>query len=667
MNLLELVNTIASELSGERAKKITGQLSQYHRIQASKEFLTAVEFVQEELKKLRDKNSKIHEYVADGTNRYFDWSTPISWDIEDGELSIIEPIKKKICQYSEVPESICTHSKSVDLTAEIIHIGGGTPEEMEGKEIKGKIVLTSGSPRSMIDELDEHGAIGIIAYPSEQQAQGYLHMIRYVGLWPNAENLDKSTFGFSISRKQALELIKLLKKGTKVLVHAKIKANLYEGKMHVLSTKIDGSESPNEEIILVTHICHPAPSANDNASGSALLLEVYRTIISLIRERKIEKPHRTIRFLWVPEFHGTIPWIEEQIKQESFKPIYCINLDMVGEHPALVGYPFTFNKASVSTPSYLNDLISEIIELVKDNPLTIEQGGWQFPWNYRSKPFAGGSDHLLFNEEPIRIPSVMFGHPDTFHHTNLDTIEKVDPTTLKRVGTTTVATVIASVNKHQFSNEILKAFAKQYQIRKGKFTNLLTNELLLAETSEEKERKLEHTRLIHRVFEQFVGNEEKAFETVTNSFTDIDTFLLKIIKKDLKELAQFYSDFIPHLSEMEKKTEGEKLLKKIPIRKWDGPLSYRYLYNVEKAKKENEEVAKMGEERLQRVEEFLEAVSANYNGFLFELLSLIDGRKTTEEIISLLSLIQWKIPQVKAIFDYLEMIEHLGLIEMKDH
>ncbi len=666
MNLQELVNAITSELSGERAKKTTGQLSQYHRIQASKEFLTAVEFIQKKLEKLGDKKSKIHEYTADGTKKYYDWSTPISWDIEDGELALIEPIHKKLCQYSEVPESICTHSKSVDLTAEIIHIGGGTPEEWKDKEIKGKIVLTSGSPRSMIDELDEHGAIGVIAYPSEQHAQGYLHMIRYVGLWPNAENLDKSTFGFSISRKQALEIIKLLKKDSKVLVQAKIKANLYEGKMHVLSTKIEGSESPNDEIILVTHICHPAPSANDNASGSALLLEVYRTIISLIKEGKIEKPQRTIRFLWVPEFHGTISWIEEQTQQASFKPVFCINLDMVGEHPALVGYPFTFNKASVSTPSYLNDLISEVIELVKDNPSTIEQGGWQFPWNYRIKPFAGGSDHLLFNEEPTRIPSVMFGHPDTFHHTNLDTIEKVDPTTLKRVGTTTVTTVIASANRTGFSNDIMKAFSNRYQARKGNLTNLISNELSIADKIEEKERKNEHKKLIHRVLKEFIANENLVLETITNSFSDIHTLLPEIISKDLKSLVLLYSDSIPEFSKMEQRNEVEKPYHKIPIRKWDGPLSFQYLFTVERAKKENEEVAKMKEDKLQRVDDFLKEVRANYGGFLLEFFSLIDGKKTIEEIISLLSFIQWKIPNVDAVFDYFEMIEHLGLIEMKD-
>jgi len=74
-----------------------------------------------------------------------------------------------------------------------------------------------------------------------------------------------------------------------------------------------------------------------------------------------------------------------------------------------------------------------------------------------------------------------------------------------------------------------------------------------------------------------------------------------------------------------------------------------------------------GPDALQEVEEFLKIVDANYGGFLLEFFSLINGKRTIKEIISLLSLIQWKIPQVSAIFDYLKMIEYLGLIEMKDH
>ncbi|MCK5141784.1 MAG: DUF4910 domain-containing protein, partial [Candidatus Heimdallarchaeota archaeon] len=416
----------------------------------------------------------------------------------------------------------------------------------------------------MIEKLAENGAIGIIAYPSEQRSQGYLEMIQYVGLWPNAENVDMSTFGFSLSRKQALELVRYLEKEEKVLVKANIDAELYEGKMHVLSTSITGSKKPEEEIIIVAHICHPAPSANDNASGSALLVEIFKTITSLIDKDLLEKPERTIRFLWVPEFSGTIPWIVEKTKSQTFKPILCINLDMVGEHPSLVGYPFTFNKASISTPSFLNDLVIDLIEKVKDNPLAIEQGGWQFPWNVRIRPFAGGSDHLIFNDAPTRIPSVMFGHPDTFHHTNLDTIEKVDQTTLKRVGITTLSTTIIGSSLDKYSNFIVKAYVIGYQKRKAKLINMVSTEA-------EKIEELIYKYIIVEIINKFVENERKSIELMQKQFQFSDRKIIDFLNNDLKLLLSNIKEHFSVVFDQDMETEYCDIFLQIPKRKWKGP------------------------------------------------------------------------------------------------
>jgi len=70
--------------------------------------------------------------------------------------------------------------------------------------------------------------------------------------------------------------------------------------------------------------------ANDNKSGSAAILEVARVLNKLIAEGRIPRPKRTIRFLWAPEFSGTIPWIKAN--REIIERTLCdINMDMVGE------------------------------------------------------------------------------------------------------------------------------------------------------------------------------------------------------------------------------------------------------------------------------------------------------------------------------------------------
>ena len=658
MSLEEVLDQIMLNLSGERAKRLTGILSQYHRIQASKEFLDSIEFIKEELVRLGDSDYNIHEYIADGTKRYYEWNSPLSWNIEDGKLLLIEPKEKILCDFSETPESICTHSKSVKLEAEVVHVGEATVKELTSKDLKGKIVLTSGKPRTLIEKLHNHGVIGLIAYPSEERANGYQQMIQYVGLWPNADNVDKSTFGFSISRKQALEILDYIKKDKKVLVKAKIDANLNKGKMHVLSTKITGSLRPEEEIILIAHICHPSPSANDNASGSALLLEMYRTIRDLIEKGKIEKPHRTLRFLWVPEFYGTLPWIQEKLTEESFKPHICMNFDMCGEHPALVGYPFTFNASSVSTPSYLNDIVSTIISKVKDNPYAIEQGGWQFPWNCRIASFSGGSDQVIFNDEPTRIPSVMFGHSDTFHHTNLDTIEKVDSTTLKRVGITGATAAILISNTNLFNSDIIKSYFRGYHSRKGKFVSMILEEIQNSKKLEE-EYKERHFIIMKRVVQAFIDYEKLIIDEICADFDNINNDLLKLLEIDRDTFQDNTLKLIVELSGLENTMKETKDMEKIPKRKWIGPLETSHIFKISREDFSDENLS---HEQTEKLKDFVKNSMANYGGIIHELVNLINGERNILEIISFLSLAQWKIPQIETIIIFFEYLINSELI-----
>ncbi len=661
MDFEKLISTITKELSGERTKRLTSILSQYHRIQASKEFLLASKFIYDKLKKLGDNNCQIHEYVADGTKRYYEWYAPLSWDIEDGELIQLEPEDHILCRFSETPESICTHSKHTNIEGEVIHIGSAKPGDIEGKEIGGKIVLTTGRPRAMIEQLKELGAIGVIAYPSEERAHGYSEMIQYVGLWPNADNKEKSTFGFSLSRRQAIKLISQIKQKKKVIVKAKINANLYEGNMHVLSTKIEGIKKTREEIILIAHICHPAPSANDNASGSALLFEIYRSLKSMIDKEMIEKPHRTIRFLWVPEFSGTLPWILEKEKEEGFTPIFCLNLDMVGEHPVHVGYPFTFNQSSISTPSYLNDIVAEVIEHVKDNPAAIEQGGWQFPWNYRIVPYSGGSDHILFNDEPFRIPSVMFGHPDTFHHTNLDTIEKVDQTTLKRVGITTLATTIIGSSLGKYSNFIVKAYLVGYQKRKAKLINMVSTEVEKTEEFHENE-KLIHKYIIVEIIKKFVENEKKSIEVMQKQFQFSDRRTIDFLNNDLKLLVGNIQENFSVAFDQDIETEHKVIFQQTPKRKWKGPINSSKLYEIMNSGFKLEESSQISNKQITKLKEFFTKSSGVYGGFILEITNLIDNTNTKLDILTLLSLVNWKILEFQILEDCLLLLEYLGYI-----
>ena len=96
------------------------------------------------------------------------------------------------------------------------------------------------------------------------------------------------------------------------------------------------------------------------------------------------------------------------------------------------GGTFNITCTPDSIPSYLNDVVVNFTLLAESLNLTSTRGS-QHPFAYRVLPFSGGSDHYVFNDGALRIPSVMLGHGDTFHHTSLDTMDKVDASELRRV------------------------------------------------------------------------------------------------------------------------------------------------------------------------------------------------------------------------------------------
>jgi len=105
---------------------------------------------------------------------------------------------------------------------------------------------------------------------------------------------------------------------------------------------------------------------------------------------------------------------------------------MIGEDLHLTGGTFNVTCTPDSMPSYLNDVTVNFTKLAERLNLR-SMSGSNHPFAYRVRPFSGGSDHYIFNDGALKVPSVMFGHGDKFHHTSLDTPDKVDSSELRRV------------------------------------------------------------------------------------------------------------------------------------------------------------------------------------------------------------------------------------------
>lgn len=442
---MEFGRVVKEELSGSVAKSYVAGLTRHHRIQGSPMMHAAAEHVRDELKPLGLDDVRIERYPSDGKRRYWTYTSAVGWSVKGAELRLVEPTERLLARYSDIPQSLHTFSNGTPrggVTAELVDVGKGlSDEDYAGKKVKGKIVLATGRATVVHKEaVLKRGAAGVVTdglsyeFPGVRESTDIPDAHAYQGIWPTAKDAKKVKFGFSLSRRQGNELRKHLAGGKKVKLHATVDAGFCEGGYSVVTATIRGSKRPKDEIFLVAHLCHPKPSANDNASGSGLLMEVARTITALMRSGKIKRPRRTIRFLWVPETTGSVAFLSKHPElHDRLKA--GINLDMVGEDQTLCKSTLTMDSTPDSLPSYMNDFVYSMMERANAEYDPFVKIGMAGNFRLARTTHSGGSDHAEFSEATVGAPCVSLTQwPDMFYHTSQDTIDKVSEDSLRRVG-----------------------------------------------------------------------------------------------------------------------------------------------------------------------------------------------------------------------------------------
>ena len=450
-------DAIATEYSGEGAQEYDRHIIQYHRIQGSPMMAEVAEKVVLAKLKAWGIESKLEQFPSDGRTRYETNISPMAWDMRGGELWVesvagdpkFAPFR--LCRYSDVPMCVSTYSKGGDWTGELVDVGAGTKDkDYEGKDVRGKVALAYGYAGNVVREAAvKRGAIGVVIYPAADDRTDHPDMVRYNGIWPRAEELDKTAGGFQISANQYATVRDLMRKGP-VRVHGKIDATLGPGQLTLVHAWIRGTQTPQQEVLITGHLDHPKWSANDNASGSAAMLEMARTLNALIASGKLSPPLMTIHFMWVPEYFGSEAyvtkhpeartcnpgWNDPRTSSSPNQPGACItvnlNLDMVGEDTVKTNSRFYITRTPDSVPGNLNGVMADLLQQTRDANLYAPTGTHNY-WPAEMNNYVQGSDHDVFIS--LGIPSTMLGHdPDWTHHTSEDTIDKTDASEFRRVG-----------------------------------------------------------------------------------------------------------------------------------------------------------------------------------------------------------------------------------------
>lgn len=441
----ETFGLVRQDFRPQAAFNNVAKVSSFHRIQCSPGIRGAAHYIHSYLG-AEGLQVEVMSYPAKkGVSWWAQESFP-EWVAADAELLLLEDGKReRLCSFAEskfslIQRSAPTPPEGIETKMVLVE-DGADPSAYEGVDVAGKLVLSRGSvPEIAAVAIDKFGAAGIVVdtmrdQPPVRDRFDLPNARQYLSFWPSDFGGHKA-FGFVVTPRQGAALRAQFAAGKKELaVSARVNAEYHDGALEVMSAVIPGAT--DEEVVGIAHVCHPEPSANDNASGCGALIEAASTLSRLVRSGRLARPRRTIRFLWLPEMSGSYAYLanhEDVIK----KTVAAINLDMVGENQALCGSTFTVEKPIKALPGFGGDLAEAILHLMIRETANLG-GNHAYPmFRWTVGPYSGGSDHNIWGDPSVGVTCPMLIQwPDRFYHTSQDTIDKVDPHMLEVAGVLT--------------------------------------------------------------------------------------------------------------------------------------------------------------------------------------------------------------------------------------
>jgi len=423
-------------LSPERVLKEISEIAEFHRIQGSRELVQSVEAVKEKLDELGVENRLLRS-AYDGKAWHGTLAAPIAWNPVRGELSYGE---KKLTT-EESPLLIMAHSPEGEAKAELLPIF----RDEDWEKAEGKVVLVGRDWRDAYKKANEAGARAFVAY-----REGTGEFYPYMGLFLTQDELEWAGIpALAVPESVAKDMVsKSLKGGVEVSLSVQVET---PGKEDLPMLYATVGEAPY--IVFSAHICHPKPGANDNASGSAMLIELARKLSEACRDSF----RFGFAFLWVPEYHGTQAFFEKANPEEFYANI---NLDMVAGSPDRSGSTLMLVRTPLSHFSVVSGLLEHFIELTNRRGRSFS--GSELPaMAFKAYPYEMGSDHDVFNF--FGVPGTMpITWPDRFYHSSGDTVEKVSLETIGMVGNAVLAAALALAGEDQ---EKLRRFARGYAMK----------------------------------------------------------------------------------------------------------------------------------------------------------------------------------------------------------
>ncbi|MFI7537280.1 DUF4910 domain-containing protein [Streptosporangium sp. NPDC049376] len=417
---------IASVLGSMPTDEVIGVLervSGHDRFQASDGLRAAAGLVAEAAEAAGLTSVGITDHPADGTARWWSFAAPMSWTPTRARADIVVAGATVLSLDQERdPFAVATYSAATAGPTE-------APLVRPADVRPGAVVVVDRetyADGSLLPDLTDAGALGFVTdAPTRTGPDGVAYRGRI------ELGLHSGLLAFSLTPGEFAEARRAASAGGRCRVDVAVTR---DASMPVVEGLLPGDDRL-DEVWITAHLCHPRPSANDNASGVAALLGV-ATVLGRLPRRSGARP---IRFLWGPEFVGTAATLHDRLGpgRTGRPPHALVNLDMVGEDQDLCAAPFVVERPPDLRPSLFGPLAEHVVDRVF--AATAEE-----PGDWSASPFLGFSDHALLADPGIARPAVQLCHPaDRFNHSAGDTLDKVSPVEMRR--SVTVAAVLTAL------------------------------------------------------------------------------------------------------------------------------------------------------------------------------------------------------------------------------
>lgn len=564
------IRMLSNELSGDRAFEHIRVLSQWHRDSGMEGFFKAADYVMQAAKDAGLENVHFIEQKLDHPN----------YTARTAELWMVEPVEVKLADMADHPVYLADGSHSADVTAELVWIGDAKDDSLTGLDVGGKIVLTNRSPGGAVQNaVWNKGALGVVSYQTSEarNPMDVPDQIAWSRIPITPPEGKKGTFAFILPPRKGELLKKILQtdqmqdyfatgkrtKGGRIVLKAKVVTEIGKepGRTGFVEGWIRGTTYHDQQIIITAHLQEEKSSANDDGSGCANILEIARTFNKLIKEGKMPRPLRDIRFWWTDEISSEYKYFQD-FPDEPRKFLANIHQDMVGANQNMGSRVQHLIFAPHSRTSYLDAIFESIGNyLILTNNAFLaasRSGGYPRPftrplystrgtrdgYNARFVPYFNSSDHMCFVEGIIGVPAVAtINWDDPYIHSSDDDLYQIDQTQLKRnaflMGAT--AYVLAHASAAKVPDFLAETFA---QGLKRLAIDVQSAQRRKTEAQQGEPDGFSDAQLL---IEQGIQREVRSLNS-THVFTDNQSFAIKAIDDFVNRMKQKEKDLMADIN-----------------------------------------------------------------------------------------------------------------------